>query len=70
MRPEISKIMNFIYPDLSDFENVRKYPNVNGIAKNVYFFNHEWKEESNDFIMSKSNTKEAEMIVRFTLYLL
>jgi hypothetical protein len=48
MRPEISKIMNFIYPELNNHENVTKYPDVKGISKNVYFFNHEWLEESNN----------------------
>jgi hypothetical protein len=45
MRPEIAKVMNFIYPDLKNHESVRSFPDVKGISKNLFFFNHEWKEE-------------------------
>jgi len=45
MRPEIARIMNFIYEDLTDFPDVGKYPNVIGLASNVFFFNHNFKEE-------------------------
>jgi superfamily I DNA and/or RNA helicase len=70
MRPEIAQIMNFIYPDLKNHESVSTFPEVKGISKNLFFFDHEWKEESNDFMLSKANTKEAEMVVRFTWYIL
>jgi len=56
MRPEISKIMNFIYPNLLNHASVESYPKVKGIAKNLFFFNHDWKEENNDFMMSKANS--------------
>ncbi len=65
MRQEIAKIMTFIYPDLQNHESVVTYPDVKGIGKNLYFFNHDWKEETNQFMMSKYNLKEAEMVVRF-----
>ncbi len=47
MRQEISKMMNYIYPELQNHESVLKYPNVKGVAKNLFFFNHQWKEENN-----------------------
>ena len=59
MRPEISKLMNYIYPQLQDHASVLNYPNVKGIAKNLYFFNHDWNEDTNEFMMSKFNIKEA-----------
>jgi hypothetical protein len=45
MRPEIARIMNFIYEGLTDFPDVGKYPNVKGLASNVFFFDHKFKEE-------------------------
>lgn len=45
MRPEIARIMNFIYEDLNDFPDVGRYPNVTGLASNVFFFDHKFKEE-------------------------
>jgi superfamily I DNA and/or RNA helicase len=59
MRPEIAKIMSYIYPELKNHETVQKYPDVKGVAKNLFFFNHQWKEETNQFMMSKLNLKEA-----------
>jgi hypothetical protein len=66
MRPEISKIMNFIYKDLKDYPEVESYPNVTGIVSNVFFFNHKFQEEELSSITSKMNIEEAKMIVRFT----
>jgi hypothetical protein len=40
MRPEISKIMNFIYNDLQDHPNVLKYRRVKGMSSNIFFFDH------------------------------
>ncbi len=55
MRPEISKIMNLIYPSLLNHESVMSYPKVHGITKDVFFYDHNWKEENNEFMMSKAN---------------
>ena len=70
MRPEIARIMNYIYEDLRDFPDVANYPNVRGISSNVFFFDHQFKEEDAGQIMSKMNSDEAKMIVRFTQYIL
>ena len=59
MRPEISKMMNFIYPNLENHDCVSKYPYVRVISKNLYFFDHDWKEDTDGFMMSKFNVKEA-----------
>ena len=70
MRPEIARIMNFIYEGLTDFPDVGKYPNVKGLASNVFFFDHKFKEEELAQVTSKMNVEEAKMIVRFTQYIL
>lgn len=70
MRPEISKIMNFIYSDLQDYPDVEKYPKVSGLTSNVFFFDHKFKEEELSVLSSKMNIEEAKIIVRFTQYLL
>jgi hypothetical protein len=31
MRPEIAKIMNFIYPQLQSYPDVTKYPDIKGL---------------------------------------
>ena len=40
MRPEISEMMRFIYPNLQDDEKVKKYDSVRGMSTNVFFFDH------------------------------
>lgn len=70
MRPEIARIMNFIYNDLADYPDVSKYPNVTGVGSNVFFFDHKFKEEEINTITSKMNVEEAKIIVRFTQYIL
>lgn len=70
MRPEISKIMNFIYPTLENHQTVNSHPNIKGMSTNVYFLNHTHPEGSNEMMSSKYNVKEAELIVRYAIYLL
>ena len=59
MRPEISKIMNFIYPDLENHYVVTTYPDVNCLGQNIFFLDHKFKESENDLMMSKLNIEEA-----------
>lgn len=41
MRPEIGNLIRpIIYKELLDDECVKQYPNVIGIAKNLYFIDH------------------------------
>ena len=70
MRPEISKIMNFIYPDLTNHESVTNYPSIKGITSNLFFYDHKFVENTNDMMASKFNVEEAKFIVRFACYLL
>jgi hypothetical protein len=70
MRPEISKIMNYIYIDLQDHITVKNYPKVKGMSTNLFFFNHNFLEDDMGIMTSKMNVREAEMIVRFTWYII
>lgn len=41
MRPEIASLLRTtIYRDLIDDDSVKKYPNIVGLSKNLYFINH------------------------------
>ena len=71
MRPEISRVVREIYPTLEDAPSVKNFPNVQGLNnKNYFFFSHDFKEDQIAHIQSKTNPKEADMIIRFTNYLL
>jgi len=45
MRPTISALVKPIYPHLRDHKKVRNRNNILGVTKNVYFINHENREE-------------------------
>lgn len=72
MRPSISSLIrNSLYPRLQDHELVLKYPDVRGIAKNLYFVTHNHRENGGgDDTASKYNVYEVEMIRDLVLYLL
>lgn len=40
MRPEFSKIIQLVYPNIADSDAVCNYPNISGVAKNLYFLDH------------------------------
>ncbi|KAI6041108.1 hypothetical protein EDC04DRAFT_2566184 [Pisolithus marmoratus] len=72
MRPSISSLIrNTLYPGLQDHDLVLKYPDVRGMAKNLYFVSHDHRENgSADDTASKYNIYEVEMIRDLVLYLL
>jgi hypothetical protein len=46
MRPLISDLVRHtLYPELEDGDNVLKYPDVRGLAKNLIFVDHEYAED-------------------------
>lgn len=45
MRPEISTLMQPIYPFLKDHVSVKERSNILGVSKNVFFIHHEVHEE-------------------------
>ena len=70
MRPEISEVVRCIYPLLTDDQRVMEYPNVRGLSSNYVFFHHQFPEDTLAGVQSKTNPKEAEIIIRFMNYLL
>ncbi|KIL62527.1 hypothetical protein M378DRAFT_128690 [Amanita muscaria Koide BX008] len=73
MRPEISQLIRgVLYPTLEDHDLVKKYPNVRGFNRNVFFLNHEHRENdgNEEDSTSKYNTYEVQMIRDMILYLL
>ena len=58
MRPEISSIMNIIYPTLKNSDSVYHRPNIAGLGgKSVFFLNHRYQEEVELRMQSKKNPK-------------
>ncbi|KAI0369710.1 P-loop containing nucleoside triphosphate hydrolase protein [Pilatotrama ljubarskyi] len=72
MRPEIADLVRIpLYPRLEDHDLVKEYPHVRGMAKDVFFFTHDHKENGGeDDFVSKYNQFEVDMIKDLVLYLL
>ncbi|XP_021348895.1 NFX1-type zinc finger-containing protein 1-like isoform X2 [Mizuhopecten yessoensis] len=70
MRPEISKIMTLIYPELQDHSIVKTYDKVKGITTNAFFINHSFPEQEDDDLRSHSNSHEAKYIAGLCKYFL
>ncbi|EKM54252.1 uncharacterized protein PHACADRAFT_174761 [Phanerochaete carnosa HHB-10118-sp] len=72
MRPQISDLIRrTLYPKLEDHESVKNYPSVRGMRENVFFFDHQHKENGGeDDSISKFNQFEVDMIVDLVMYLL
>ena len=65
LRPTIADFTRLIYPNYTDFQNVKEYPNVRGVNENIFFFNHKQKELGEVETSSKVNLFEAGFIVKF-----
>ncbi|APA10158.1 hypothetical protein sscle_06g049280 [Sclerotinia sclerotiorum 1980 UF-70] len=65
MRPEISKLINRIYPELIDHGSTKVYPDVVGMRQNVFWLDHEKFQDDGlnqeHKTMSHSNQWEVEM---------
>ncbi|KXN82346.1 NFX1-type zinc finger-containing protein 1 [Leucoagaricus sp. SymC.cos] len=71
MRPTISHfIRKILYPKLKDNKLVLRYPPVQGMQKDVFFFNHLHKENGTEDSVSKFNIFEVEMIRDLVVYFL
>ncbi|CDW90094.1 UNKNOWN [Stylonychia lemnae] len=70
MRPEISNMVRFLYPELTDDPKVKNYPNIKGVDKNVFFMHHEELEQEDEGLSSKLNKFEAELIINYANYLI
>ncbi|KAJ3119106.1 hypothetical protein HDU96_000021 [Phlyctochytrium bullatum] len=72
MRPEISTLIRqTLYPQLKDSDSVQRYPDVLGVDGNLFFFDHDNREDlvGRD-TKSHSNDFEVGFIVALTQYLL
>ena len=54
---------------MQDHEQVLRYPPVQGMAKNVFFWDHNHPEGGNDDTKSKVNPGEANLAARLAFYL-
>ncbi len=64
-------IRSTVYPELQDHASVKKYPEaVPGMAKTLFFFDHDHEEDGTADAKSKSNTFEAHFAVHLAAYLL
>lgn len=70
MRPDISRMMRRIYPELRDDDVVKHYENVKGVANNVFFIDHKNLESDDEDLKSHSNEHEAEYVVGLCRYLI
>ena len=74
MRPEVSRlIVPVIYPKLKDHESVKRYPNIPGMAENVFFLTHsemEKGDKSDQDSRSHTNPYEADMALALARHLL
>ncbi|KAG0028963.1 hypothetical protein BGZ82_008171 [Podila clonocystis] len=73
MRPEIcDMVRHTLYPKLIDGGKVLEYPNVSGMATNLFFMSHCYPEDRRDqyLALSASNTFEAKMVKALVQHLL
>ncbi|KAF9401107.1 hypothetical protein BGZ94_005312 [Podila epigama] len=69
MRPEIRKLVQPIYKELTDHESVRRYDHVRGFVHDLWFLTHdepESLESNNSFV----NQHEAAMVSKLAVYIL
>jgi len=70
MRPAIAELVAPIYPMLSNHPFVETYPSVLGVAKNLYFIDHQVPESSDAESqgLSKTNPHEALFFARLAAH--
>ncbi|CVK84144.1 uncharacterized protein FPRN_01838 [Fusarium proliferatum] len=64
MRPEVSRLIRGVYPDLEDHQNVQNLPGVVGMPDNVFWLDHSHEEDSGGDgtrVRSHSNKWETDM---------
>ena len=70
MRPEISQLVQDMYPGLENSDSVFNRDHVMGIEKDVFFVSHIHDEYQKGESQSYSNEFEARYVMRLTRYLL
>ncbi|KAI1879798.1 hypothetical protein JX265_001419 [Neoarthrinium moseri] len=69
----IREVLNPFYPSLGDHPIVRDplyRPAIPGMPVSHYLFQHTWPESMDTDLLSRFNAQEAEMVVRFAIYLM
>ncbi|KAG5772514.1 hypothetical protein H9Q72_001332 [Fusarium xylarioides] len=64
MRPEVSRLIRGVYPDLKDHQNVQNLPDVVGMLDNVFWLDHSHEEDNGGDgtrVRSHSNRWETDM---------
>ncbi|QGI59613.1 hypothetical protein CEK27_001738 [Fusarium fujikuroi] len=64
MRPEVSRLIRGVYPDLKDHQNVQNLPDVVGMLDNVFWLDHSHEEDNGGDgtrVRSHSNKWETDM---------
>lgn len=70
MRPEISKLISSLYPQLTDHPSVLTHPQqVIGISKNLFFIDHKVFESTSAETTSRFNEHEVMLVANLCLYL-
>ncbi|KAI5817547.1 hypothetical protein BZA77DRAFT_309854 [Pyronema omphalodes] len=74
MHPSIASLVReTLYPQLKDYENTQKYPEVVGMRRRLFWLDHEHREDSGEndepTQTSKSNEFEAEIVVSLVRHL-
>ena len=71
MRPEIAQLVcPHVYEKLLNHESVEKYPDIQGIEKNLFFVCHSEPESEHPGLLSYQNQFEADYIVGLCAHLL
>ncbi|XP_032225689.2 NFX1-type zinc finger-containing protein 1 isoform X1 [Nematostella vectensis] len=70
MRPEISQMLQHIYPDLENHESVLNFDNIKGVSTNIFFIDHQEREEFIEEGRSRSNIHEAKFVAALCRYLI
>lgn len=71
MRPQVSNLIrNALYPELEDAPNVHTYPDVKGMQRNVFFVDHNLRQDATSALhSSQTNTQEARWVVDLVRHL-
>ena len=68
MRPEFSKLLLDIYPDLQDnLARVEKQRPADGIGKSMLFWNHEHSEQSGQSFSNREEARRAVLLAQFLM---
>nr|XP_006812408.1 PREDICTED: NFX1-type zinc finger-containing protein 1-like [Saccoglossus kowalevskii] len=70
MRPEIAEMMKHFYDNLSNHESVMNFDKIRGVSSNIFFLEHDFKEENVKDTKSKSNIHEAKFLAGLCKYFL